>query len=330
MQLFVDNWSASLLAPATASAVSLTVEPAKAALLTGLGSGNFYRLTLVEVDAAGTEIDWDVVQVTAVAGGALTVIRTDTARDWPAGTLIEARLTAAGLAEKQDRLVSGETLKTVNGLSLLGSGDLSVLPGGDGSAPAPVILDYPLAAVPVPAAVGQLMTCFTSVWIAVNTSSAWGWKRVGPPPAYGLAAQATAQGSAPANATVAGSRVGIYVGPVPAGATVHNSIRLPVLPQGVSLLDPMFIDVVDLSGKSASHALRLYDDDYTATYIDLTCHDGINVQAVRQAGYVELTAMEDVRYEIIGGHYDDGASVEIDAVRRSVRVSTGGLGSAEG
>lgn len=102
MQKFIDNWSASLLAPATASAVSLSVEPAKAALLTGLGSGNFYRLTLVEVDASGTEIDWDVVQVTAVAGGVLTVARTGTARSWVAGTLIEARLTAAGMEELRD------------------------------------------------------------------------------------------------------------------------------------------------------------------------------------------------------------------------------------
>ena len=102
MQKFIDNWSASLLAPATASAVSLSVEPAKAALLTGLGSGNFYRLTLVEVDASGTEIDWDVVQVTAVAGGVLTVSRTGTARSWSAGALIEARLTAEGMEELRD------------------------------------------------------------------------------------------------------------------------------------------------------------------------------------------------------------------------------------
>lgn len=102
MQLFIDNWSATLLAPATASAVSLSVEPAKAALLTGLGSGDFYRLTLVEVDASGTEIDWDVVQVTAAAAGVLTVTRTDTARSWTAGSLIEARLTAAGMEELRD------------------------------------------------------------------------------------------------------------------------------------------------------------------------------------------------------------------------------------
>lgn len=102
MQLFIDNWSATLLAPATDTAVSLSVEPAKAALLTGLGTGDFYRLTLVDVDPSGTEIDWDVVEVTAVAAGVLTVTRTGTARSWAEGALIEARLTAEGMGELRD------------------------------------------------------------------------------------------------------------------------------------------------------------------------------------------------------------------------------------
>lgn len=103
MQQFIDNWSATLLAPATASDVSISVEPARAALLTGLGSGNFYHLTLVERNAEGVEIDWDVVKVTARAGGVLTVIRTATARDWVAGTVIEARLTAAAMDALRDQ-----------------------------------------------------------------------------------------------------------------------------------------------------------------------------------------------------------------------------------
>lgn len=101
MQQFIDNWSATLLAPITNTSLALSIEPVKAALLAGLGSGGFYRLTLVEVDGA-TEVDWDVVQVTAVSSGVLTVTRTDTARSWPAGTLIEARLTAAGMSELRD------------------------------------------------------------------------------------------------------------------------------------------------------------------------------------------------------------------------------------
>lgn len=102
MQKFIDNWSATLLASITEASLSLSVEPAKAALLTGLAGGAFYRLTLVELDGSGAEVDWDVVQVTAVAGGVLTVTRTGTARSWAAGTLIEARLTAAGMGELRD------------------------------------------------------------------------------------------------------------------------------------------------------------------------------------------------------------------------------------
>lgn len=102
MQQFIDNWSATLLASITEASLSLSVEPVKAALLTGLAGGAFYRLTLVELDGSGAEVDWDVVQVTAVAGGVLTVARTGTARSWAAGTLIEARLTAAGMGELRD------------------------------------------------------------------------------------------------------------------------------------------------------------------------------------------------------------------------------------
>ena len=102
MQQFIDNWSATLLAPITDTSLALSIEPAKAAMLTGLGGGAFYRLTLVELDGAGAEVDWDVVQVTAVASGVLTASRTGTARSWAAGTLIEARLTAAGMGELRD------------------------------------------------------------------------------------------------------------------------------------------------------------------------------------------------------------------------------------
>ena len=102
MQQFIDNWSATLLAPITNTSLALSIEPAKAAMLTGLGGGAFYRLTLVELDGTGAEVDWDVVQVTAVAGGVLTASRTGTARSWAAGTLIEARLTAAGMGELRD------------------------------------------------------------------------------------------------------------------------------------------------------------------------------------------------------------------------------------
>lgn len=97
MQLFIDNWSASLLAPASADAVVLSVEPSLAALLVGLGGGDFYELTLIE----GGEEGWEVVTATGLAAGEISVTRGAGARAWAAGTAIEARLTAAALRKLQ-------------------------------------------------------------------------------------------------------------------------------------------------------------------------------------------------------------------------------------
>lgn len=46
------------------------------------------------------------------------------------------------LSKRQLRLVSGETIKTVNGFSILGSGDIQMIGGGAGSILSPSVL-YP-------------------------------------------------------------------------------------------------------------------------------------------------------------------------------------------
>lgn len=97
MQRFINNWSAVLTAPATASAAQLSVDPMMAAKLVGLGAGDFYELTLVEVDASGAEIEWEIVTVTAAAAGALT-LAPRAGRAWPQGAAISARLTSAAMA----------------------------------------------------------------------------------------------------------------------------------------------------------------------------------------------------------------------------------------
>lgn len=126
MQLFIDNWSASLLAPATAEAVSLSVEPSLAARLVGLGEGDFYELTLVEHDAAGLEIDWEVVTVTGRAAGVLAVTRSGTARAWASGTLIEARLTASAMETLRD--AAGGTTVGSSAPQALGSASAGTSP----------------------------------------------------------------------------------------------------------------------------------------------------------------------------------------------------------
>lgn len=100
MQLFINNWSAVLTAPATASAASLSVPLADAAKLTGLGGGDHYLLTLAELDGSGVETAWEIVKVTGSASGVLTVLRGQEgtgARDWAAAAVISARVTKGGL-----------------------------------------------------------------------------------------------------------------------------------------------------------------------------------------------------------------------------------------
>lgn len=105
MQLFINNWSAVLTAPATASAVSLSVPLADAAKLTGLGGGDHYLLTLAELDGNGVETAWEAIKVTDSALGALTVLRGQegtTARDWAAAAVISARVTKGTLEALRD------------------------------------------------------------------------------------------------------------------------------------------------------------------------------------------------------------------------------------
>jgi hypothetical protein len=101
MQRFINNWAATLTAPATSGDLTLSVSPAQAALLAGLGSGDFYLLTLAEV-VSDLETSWEIVKVTAAAGGVLTVERAQegtTAYAWSVGASISARATAGTLEQ---------------------------------------------------------------------------------------------------------------------------------------------------------------------------------------------------------------------------------------
>lgn len=104
MQLFINNWAATLTAPATSGDLTLSVDPAQAALLTGLGAGDYYVLTLAEV-VDDAETSWEIVKVTAVVGGVLTVERPvegTTAAAWSVGASISARATAGTLETLRD------------------------------------------------------------------------------------------------------------------------------------------------------------------------------------------------------------------------------------
>ncbi len=105
MQLFINNWASSLTLPATASAVQLSVPEADANLLTGLGTGDHYLLTLATLDVNGLETAWEVVRVTGHTAGVLDVLRAQegtTALELEAATAISARLTQATMEELRD------------------------------------------------------------------------------------------------------------------------------------------------------------------------------------------------------------------------------------
>lgn len=105
MQLFINNWSATLMAAAAAAAAAtqLEIDSASAARLIGLGEGDYYLLTLARVEA-GQEVEWEVVKVTALSGSALTVERAQEGTDaleWAVGSSLSLRATAGTLAALQ-------------------------------------------------------------------------------------------------------------------------------------------------------------------------------------------------------------------------------------
>jgi hypothetical protein len=102
MQLFINNFSADLVAGIDVAATE--IELTSAAELVGVGGGDYCLLTLAEVDLAGQEVAWEVVKVTAVAGDVLTIERgiEGTARSWPADAGLTGRVTADTLARLRD------------------------------------------------------------------------------------------------------------------------------------------------------------------------------------------------------------------------------------
>ncbi len=104
MQRFINNWAATLTAPATSGDLTLSVSSAEAVKLVGLGTGDHYLLTLAEI-VDDQETVWEIVKVTAASGGVLTVERAQEGTApaaWSAGASISARATAGTLEELRD------------------------------------------------------------------------------------------------------------------------------------------------------------------------------------------------------------------------------------
>lgn len=90
---FLNNYGTNLAANITSAATSITVSSGTGQNFLGLlTGGDIYYMTLIQV---GTQSPFEIVQVTAVAGDVLTVIRAQdgtTARAWNLGDAIEIRL----------------------------------------------------------------------------------------------------------------------------------------------------------------------------------------------------------------------------------------------
>ncbi|TWC35047.1 hypothetical protein FBY03_11195 [Pseudomonas sp. SJZ079] len=103
MQLFLNNWAATLTAPATATDGQMTIDAMLAAELVGLVGylgGGFYAVTAALTDEHGAEIAWEVLYVFSNTDGELLVQRAQegtSALDLPAGTQISGRLTAGSI-----------------------------------------------------------------------------------------------------------------------------------------------------------------------------------------------------------------------------------------
>jgi hypothetical protein len=126
-QKFANAARAYLASSVTNSATTVTIGGG-GSLFPAISTPDFSRAVLQ--DANGIE----VVLITAHTAGSnsFTVTRGQegtTARSFAAGSVFGIRMTAADgdtFVAKQDTLLSGTNIKTVNGASLLGSGDLVI------------------------------------------------------------------------------------------------------------------------------------------------------------------------------------------------------------
>lgn len=96
MQLTLNNWATTLVAPAPAASPEMTVAAPEAARLGSVGAGDYYAATLARV-VGGVEVAWEIVHVTGISAGVLTVERGKegtAALDWLEGESISLRVTA--------------------------------------------------------------------------------------------------------------------------------------------------------------------------------------------------------------------------------------------
>lgn len=125
-QLFANNAASELAGAVASGAVSLTLKTGDGAKFPTPSGGDFFLVTLYQ-KVGQDEVNHEIVKCTARVGDVLTVVRAQegtTARAFSADDPVELRLTAGALTAKQDALISSTNIKTINGASVLSSGNL--------------------------------------------------------------------------------------------------------------------------------------------------------------------------------------------------------------
>jgi hypothetical protein len=104
MRHYANNWKSALASGLANTGTVMAMAAVPPFMTSDFQSGDDALLTLIYTGGVegGAETAWEVVRVTARNGNVLAVTRAQegtTARDWPAGTVVEQRLTAGSVAQ---------------------------------------------------------------------------------------------------------------------------------------------------------------------------------------------------------------------------------------
>lgn len=114
-QLFTNNAFGSLAGSVNGAATTFVLASGNGAKFPAPTGGDYFLATLIGLDGNGAESVWEIVKCTARSTDQLTVVRAQegtTATTWNAGTRIEIRWTAAGIAGKEDSGTASSSMTT--------------------------------------------------------------------------------------------------------------------------------------------------------------------------------------------------------------------------
>ena len=128
MQLFTNNADSVLNGALAEVSTSLVVKAGDGAKFPNPTGGDFFLVTLYQ-KVGTTEVNHEIVKCTTRSTDTLTIVRAQegtTAKVFADADPIELRATAGAMLSKQDLLVSATNIRTINGTTVLGSGNLAV------------------------------------------------------------------------------------------------------------------------------------------------------------------------------------------------------------